>query len=588
MSRDTDDESGTSSSEQEDEAQVESLISGRERRSTAGRWMGSLVAKAAADDAEQQEVERTLDEIFDEGVPEEDVDFEEDEKDDDGDLAISESDSDADAGQDGEDELEGEKQLQKAERAERMAKKRKAREAMVAPIARQKKIKTAPVAPTPESPAASKPRIPKKSERSSWLPTGADAPVRSSSRAQTMQNKATVHARMKESEQRRQKTVAHMEAAARKKAKNERPPKTQEQRLAEAAITERKNNKSLNRWQLAEEARQAEQRAKLEALRNKSLDGPVIGWYSGPGHWVNGSLKGTGKEFKIEEINEPETTEGASKENSTVETDTGTQSTAENATTATVAPVASDPGGQVNSLYPDPTAASHPSTSTTAPDSTSMPALSLPKLSEGIYGSATVPYQAPPPSTDPTPLQPIPPSTLNQIPPKPPPIVETAARSLIILKDFPQFEHITRAKERAAAASSILFGTTSLSHSSGPGRGRPRKDKAKELKPKEYKTKDAKPNQVICAVSDAHARYLDPVTNLPYSGLFAYKTLRRVMEGRCRWSAKLECFVGPEYELPFGKPAEGVPERFREQGGQRGEEKKVEVKTESVEGVEGS
>ncbi|KAI9659432.1 MAG: hypothetical protein M1821_001690 [Bathelium mastoideum] len=559
MSHVTEDESGSGSSSEENEgeggAPVESLVAGRERRATAGRWLGSLVAKAAADDADQAEVERTLDEIFDEGLPEEDVDFEEDVGDDDHDMAMSESDGDEDAGagQD-DDNLEGEKQLRKAERAEKLAKKRKARDALVAPWVPAKKVNTMPAAPTATSEAAQKPRPPKKSDRQSWLSRGDNGPRRASTRTQTVQNKATVQARMQESEKRRQKTVASMEAAARRKLRDEQPPKTQEERLAEAALVERRNNRSLNRWQLAEDQRQAEQKAKLEALRSKKLEGPVISWYSGPGHWVNGVLKGVGKEFKIEEIDEntetgaPQKDASSNKASQLIQTTDvqhqGTNGEASVQASSALAEVpqtqASSSQNQTESLQaPHPDLAGHTFAYTSKPPS-HLPSDNLP---HGIYDFATLPYQDSPPS--PAPDHPIP-------APDPAPLTaELALRSLVTLRSFPDLDSATKLADRHEALRAILLHLPPQPISTTKGRL--------------AKSKTAKQSMPItCAVTDQPARYMDPHTGLPYASLYAYRMLRKTLEGRCRWSKLLGCWVGPEYELPFGKPAAGVPERFAE------------------------
>ncbi|KAL9097546.1 MAG: hypothetical protein Q9165_000442 [Trypethelium subeluteriae] len=568
MSHTEEDESssgGSSGEEEDDENLVESLVAGRERRSTAGRWLGNLVAKAAADDAEQEDVERTLDDIFDEGIPEEDVDFEEDAAADDQDMAMSESDSEDDAGPgQGDDEMEGERQLRKAERAEKLAKKRKARDTMVAPLNHPKKIKTAPLVSTPESQSTAKPKILKKSERQSWLPSDLDAPRRASTRTQTVRNKVTVHARMKESEKRRQRTINSMEAAARRKVRNEQPPKTQEQRLAEAALVERKNSRSLNRWQLAEDQRQAEQKAKLEALRSKKLEGPVISWYSGPGYWVNGLLKGPGKDFRIEEVHEPADVKGAPIDTQSNKPDGLARSPQIHSHAPLGDSVVQDSGTQAQGRENLAQTESRESLHLHSSDQSQAPASlqTSDNLLHGIYGYANLPYQDQPPEpsvVQSAPFQAFPPtqSPSRPSPPSPPTtlrpaptIVDIALRSLVIMSDFPDFERATRAVDRHEAVRGILLHTS--------------------------KTKTTKPKPIMCAVTDQPARYLDPKTRLPYSSLYAYRFIRKILEGRCVWSSLLGCFVGPEYELPHGKPAAGVPDRFAERRGRGEKQVKVE------------
>ena len=77
---------------------------------------------------------------------------------------------------------------------------------------------------------------------------------------------------------------------------------TQEERLAQAAIIEEHNSRSLNRWEEAEKRRQEEQKARLDALKNRQLDGPVITYWSGPGVWINDKLKQVGKSRLVEVI----------------------------------------------------------------------------------------------------------------------------------------------------------------------------------------------------------------------------------------------------------------------------------------------
>jgi vacuolar protein sorting-associated protein 72 len=69
---------------------------------------------------------------------------------------------------------------------------------------------------------------------------------------------------------------------------------TQADRLVEAERTERKNSKSLNRWEETEKKRSEEQKARLAALHNRQLEGPVITWWSGLAKWVNGKLAHVG------------------------------------------------------------------------------------------------------------------------------------------------------------------------------------------------------------------------------------------------------------------------------------------------------
>jgi vacuolar protein sorting-associated protein 72 len=87
-----------------------------------------------------------------------------------------------------------------------------------------------------------------------------------------------------------------MKAAEARKKKDEPKPLTQAERLAEAARNERINKKTLHRWEEAEEARAAERQAKIDALKNRQIQGPFIRYYSGPAIWVDDKIKYTGKD----------------------------------------------------------------------------------------------------------------------------------------------------------------------------------------------------------------------------------------------------------------------------------------------------
>lgn len=266
---------------------VESLVSGRAKRTTAGNRLSAVLA---------QEDDDELELLFAED--DEDVEFKSDDVEEGSDVELDSSSDEEDKGPaQVDDDLEGEKELQKQVRGEQR-KKRAAQEAFTRPGMR-KKLTTDPrerVA-APLTPA---PRSRKKSERVSWIPTAEEGPTRSSTRKQTVQNKEIIHLRMIENEKRRIHTIGVMEAAA----KRRQTPKfvSQQERLEEAARTERRNAKSLNRWEESEKKRIEDQKAKLEALHNRQLIGPVICWWSGKAKWVNGKLEEigskNGKELK--------------------------------------------------------------------------------------------------------------------------------------------------------------------------------------------------------------------------------------------------------------------------------------------------
>lgn len=269
------------SSSAEDAEPVESLISGRSRRSTAGRHMSALLNAEADDDLALLFEEVDDDQEFDEieaGGGEED------------DMALDSSSDDDDQGPNARpDDDEGERQIEKEEKAEK--KKRRAQEDLRFKIAR-KKVKIDPTAvPT----AAPPPRPKKKSERISWIPTADEGPTRSSSRRQTMHNKEMTHARLKDSEEKRVRLIATMEEAAKRKAHLKPKKMTQAEHLAEAERVERLNSKSLNLWEEMEKRKAEERKAKIEALQNRRLQGPVMSYWSGLATWSDGRLTRLGK-----------------------------------------------------------------------------------------------------------------------------------------------------------------------------------------------------------------------------------------------------------------------------------------------------
>ena len=284
MSRDAspassnDGENGSKSSDQsaEEDSNVELLVTGRAKRATAGNRLSSLLEKEGDDELEL---------LFAENGEEEDVEFE-DEDEDASDAQLDTSTDEEDQGPTKADEdLDGERELQRQDKLERQ-KKRKAHEVFKRPGALRKKVKIDPSA-TPTTPA---PRPRKKSERVSWVHTDADAPTRFSSRKQTVQNRVLVHQKLVDSEQSRLKVLEGMDLAQKRKDASKPKALTQADRMEEAAKTERKNAKSLNKWEESEKKRSEEQRAKLEALHNRQLTGPVVTWWSGLARWVNGKI----------------------------------------------------------------------------------------------------------------------------------------------------------------------------------------------------------------------------------------------------------------------------------------------------------
>lgn len=296
MALDRAEEVDNSSSDSEDggdktvprrEAEVEWLATSREKRSTAGNRMKSMLAAEEPDD----ELELLFAEDGD------DAGFSEVDDGDASDVHMDSS-SDEDDQENGDDET-GEKELERqARESKQAARKRKAQEAI--PLKFRKKVKIAADA-TNYATTKPPPRPKKKSERASWLPTSADMPTRASKRETTMMSKEQLHQQMVEREAKRLKQIEAMERKARKREALRKPPMTQAERLAEAAVTEKRNAKSLNRWEEAEKQREEERRAKLAALNSRTLKGPVVTFWSGMGGWVDGKLKHVGRIVIAEE-----------------------------------------------------------------------------------------------------------------------------------------------------------------------------------------------------------------------------------------------------------------------------------------------
>ncbi|RWA05658.1 hypothetical protein EKO27_g9440 [Xylaria grammica] len=285
---DLSDSGDDSSGNGEPSLKIEWLATGREKRSTAGNRMKSMIAAEEPDDE--------LELLFAEDA--DDAGFTDAE--DDGSDAQMSSSEDEDA-QENADDLEGEKELEKQVRESRQAaRKRKAQEAIPLKFRKKVKINTSQT-PSASATPAPKPRPKKKSERISWLPAPADMPTRASKRETTMAGKEQLHKQMAEREVKRLKQIEAMERKAKKMEALKKPPMTQAERLAEAALVEKRNAKSLNRWEEAEKQREEERKAKLAALNNRTLKGPVVTFWSGVGEWVDGKLKHVGKVVTIEE-----------------------------------------------------------------------------------------------------------------------------------------------------------------------------------------------------------------------------------------------------------------------------------------------
>jgi vacuolar protein sorting-associated protein 72 len=249
---------GSTSSSRSSSVLPEALVHGREKRATAGNKLRALL------DAEFQE-----EEIFKED--EDDEEFER-QKSDEGEDFLSESESSGD--EDQQDEEEGEKVLiaqQKTEAKRSRERKRKANEPFNKPVPKRRPPpkKETPAAITTSKPASTASSV--SNRRISFDPTFLTS--RRSSRALTVQTTNETHSRI-------------ISAAARRATlpviprREQTPPLTQEERLAQAILTEEENKLSLKRIVEAEEERARKRREKLEALRRRRFDEPILRFIS--------------------------------------------------------------------------------------------------------------------------------------------------------------------------------------------------------------------------------------------------------------------------------------------------------------------
>ncbi|KAL2357882.1 YL1 nuclear protein-domain-containing protein [Cryomyces antarcticus] len=631
-----DDPSSERSSSDGEEAPVEWMVKKRERRTNFGNRMSKLL-QTQEDEDMPEEFKELEEDIAEEG------EYREGDDDGEADMSLSE-DEDEDAEHDGDEELAGEKELKKQERVEKQ-KKRKAQNALLKPPLR-KRARIAPTARSSATPTASTAPVPRSRKRlghESYLPEVASAVTRQSSRTATVENKQRTKANLIEKEENRLRVVANMAAIAEKKRKTERPPMTQLDRLAEAAKVEKRNSKSLYKWEEAEKRREAEREAKLEASKNRKLDGPFIRLWSGSVTWE-------GDQIKVNRIHRPHTevvedklatdkhpvkdglainsggtalTSNASNESRDAAT---TEMPAELDKDSTVAPKSPDAltapsqgpldlpklttqgpdefrrssvhepiepqkdltlsealrdaaAQQLLSAHQNRALALQPTDANDTPHDrngphpgvTSHMAPSGPAdFLDGIHYYASLPDQPKlkqpstmypqspssrvhPRSCPPTPtLTPTSAHTSLQLAhsaqsrpsplpaPVPPKIKEQAMRSLVIICDFRDYEHLTTIRDRTEAHRRILLNfvgkTTKSSKSPTP--------------------------KTLCVITSQPARFRDPRTGLPYSNAHAYKNIQGLVAGNYQWSNLLGAFVGLTNGALSGRPADGTPEKF--------------------------
>ncbi|PHH61140.1 hypothetical protein CDD81_757 [Ophiocordyceps australis] len=535
-------------------AQTQWLATTRSKRSTAGNRIQALLANEDPDsDLELLFAEDEDDEGFsdaDDGASDLHMDSSSDEDEDD--------DNDHDA-------LDGERDLQRQARDARRAShsKRKAQQAAL-PARFRKRVRISAATPTTTTPSSCSTRLPtkkkkKKSDRASWLPDPADLPTRASARDTTRASKQQLHLQMAQREARRLRQLALQESKAARLEAERKPPMTQAQRLAEAAVVERRNAKSLNRWQEAEKQRDEERRAKLAALNNRTLKGPVITFWSGVREWKDAlGQHVTLVETKPKKKRERGAKQKASESEPRSHDGTGTATTqsppskpqegepqASSTCTPPAPPTTSPPPPARPSGFlaaptlapppprPPPTDSFAPlppppaafKSNVLAPPATSPPpAAAAPLFNE--FRFQLIPLD-PAPETG-TPLDG---SNTPPLPPPPSPATDktprTTARNAIIYQNFD-----THALRDKTVQTQILFG----------------RKMSRLAKP---------PASPTCAITNLPARYRDPLTGLAYRNAAAYAQIQRLRRGEYSWSRLLGAWVGTA-----SCAARGVPARF--------------------------
>ena len=601
--------SGSESSD-DDDVETTGLIATRAKRVTAGNLYASL--RANLDD------EDVLKELLAED--EDDVGDYEGSDDDDGEDAIDSSSDEEDAGppKDGEaEDLAGEKELQRRERVEAQ-KKRKMQEARLRiPTNRQKRVKLADGVKTEDG--ATAPKHKKKSERSNWLPTEADAPTRQSGRSLAVANRESTHANLKQSLERSEKQKRIMENAAQRETVKKRMEFSQAKRMEVVAKIEKQTEREFGRWEREEKEKERLREEAALMKRRRGIEGEVIRWWSGSAMWEGEKMK-VRRVGKVEEVrDEVESTKGGKKIEPAAETGAGTPAPSippsvstdthgrptpepSAGSTEVMAPTAqapaepwlhgihdyaAQPPPPVAPPVPPPQHTHHsqhkPGASiTTEPGSQQPHAYSAPPLPAphiNAWSTTTPQSYAPSPSTSlhPTAYHPYQvhqnwalqtphqPPTTQLIPPSPPiPLVrEQAQRSLIILDHFENLEHITRRSKATFNPLEPKDIALVLLPSSYP-----------PLTPSESKYLLSKPKKLSsipppvpepCGVLAAQkGKYRDSLTGVAYRDAQGYGILRKAVKGGCTWSGVLGAWVGNEVkgEGGWGRVATGCPEGF--------------------------
>ncbi|RKF65924.1 putative yl1 nuclear protein [Golovinomyces cichoracearum] len=531
---------------------VELLVNTRAKRSTAGNRLQSLLHR--------EEPEDELELLFAED--EDDTCFVDVEAD----LSDLQMDSSTDEHDDGpaaEDSSEGEKEIQNTINGAR--KKTKRNEKVFSKSLKKARVDTSLSLPTLQKK--------KKLEKASWLPKMGETSIRASSRHTTRQRRQELHVQMMDREIRRLKQLANMEKNAAAKAAKEAPPLTQEDRLKEAARVEKANAKSLSHWERAEREREEKQRLRMANLHCRTLEGPVITYWSGMATYIEGKLERIGK-IKILSKEEPVTmkrkltlTDENEKRESSEETKNGSK----------ITPNIGDLVKNGNKIWAN------------SPNFSDYKGIVSPQQSEVSFlatSKALSPTGLFLASSPPRALSSClaPPAGLPLVaPPHPflaPPSMNASLAGLGDCSPQRQCQHCLPCKQSQFDAahqdslalpsrttkehclrSSLIF--TSFSETAIKSR----ETQLNVLFP-HFLLSDSRPikssrskgsRNVICAITGHPAKYKDPKTGLYYYNLYAYKEIQKLQRGEIWWSDLLGLYVG----CGSLNAAKGVPDRFQ-------------------------
>ena len=284
MSDDASEESMSSESESDNDIETNGLIATRGRRSTAGNLYATL--RANLDDEDLQK-ELLAEDEDDAGS------YEGSAKDGDDDESLESSSEEEDAGppKQGEDDLTGEKELQKVERAE-ARQKRKTQDARIkVPALQKKRVKLAHDVKAEDGSASERPR--KRSDRTNWLPSATHAPIRQSGRALAVANREIIHANLKQSAERSEKQRRVMKnAAERDRGRRGRMSHlSREERLQRCQAVEQETQEQMGMWERKEAERKRLQEEALARRRAKGIEGPFVRYWSGSVVWQDDRIK---------------------------------------------------------------------------------------------------------------------------------------------------------------------------------------------------------------------------------------------------------------------------------------------------------